>query len=115
MVILDINDSLLELSCGHLTVEQNVQLAVTPALKFWQSEVCTDEAHRCSAAPDVSTLACQVPAGRVQHLTGEVDHGDFGNVVCTSAHTSRERPQSDGARFGNDGVGDWAQRASIHE
>lgn len=94
MVILNINDRLLELSCRHLTSEENVQLAITPALELRQTKVCADEADRRSATPNVSALARQVPAGRVQHLAGEVDHGDFGDVVCASADAGGEGAQS---------------------
>ena len=87
VILRDVDDSLLEVPRGHLAVEQDVQLAVTPSLELGQSEVGADEAHRRSAAPDVATLAREIPAGRVQHLAGEVDHWDLGNVVSTSADT----------------------------
>jgi len=65
VVLRHVDDSLLELPRRNLAVEENVQLAVTPTLEFWQTKVCTDEADRCSTAPNVSTLASQVPACRV--------------------------------------------------
>lgn len=115
MVLRNVDDSLLEMSRRHLAVEKNIQLAVTPSLEFGQAKVRADEADRRSAAPNVATLACQIPAGRVQHLTGEIDHGDFCYVVGTSADTGRERSQSDRRCLCNDRVGDWTERAGVHE
>ena len=115
MVIRHVDDSLLELPRRDLAVEENIQLAITPSLEFGQAEVRTDEAHSRSAAPNVATLASQVPACRVQHLTSEVDHWNLSHVVGASADTCRERSQHHGARLCDDGVGDGTERARVHE
>lgn len=115
MVILNINDRLLELPSRHLAVEENIQLAITPPLELGQTEVRADETDRRSATPNISALACQIPAGRVQHLTGQVDHGDFGDVVCASSDAGGEGAESHGARLGDDGVGDGTEGAGVDE
>ena len=115
MVLRHVDDCLLEMSRWHLAVEENVQLAITPSLELGQAKVCTDEAHCRSTTPDVATLACQIPACRVQHLTGEVDHWNLCDVVCTSADTGRECSQPHGGCLCNDRIGDGTQRTRIHE
>ena len=115
MVILDINDRLLKLPRRHLPSKQNIQLAITPPLELWQSEVRGNKTHRLSTAPNVSTLARQVPARRIQHLTSEIDHRNLRNVVCASADAGGESAQSNGAGFGDDGVGDGTERAGVDE
>jgi hypothetical protein len=84
VVVLHIDDSALELPRRHLAVEQDIQLAVTPALEFRQAEVSTDEAYCRSATPDVATLACQIPACRIEHLTCKVNHWNFSNLIRKS-------------------------------
>lgn len=115
MVILDINNRLLELPRRHLAVEQNIQLAVTPPLELRQSKERARKANCRSPAPDIPTLARQVPARRVQHLTGEVDHRDLSNVVRSATYTRRQRSQANGAGLGDDGVGDRAQGSGVDE
>ena len=115
MVILDVDDRLLELPRRHLAVEQNVQLAITPTLEFGQSKECACETDSRSATPNISTLARKVPAGRVQHLAGEVDHRNLRHVVRPATDTGGECPQSHGARFGDDGVGYGTQGSGVDE
>jgi hypothetical protein len=79
LVITHINDSSLELPSGNLAVEQDVELAVRAVLELRQEEVRRDPADERGAAPDVAALACHVPAGGVEHLGGEVDHGYLRN------------------------------------
>lgn len=115
MIILNINDRLLKLPRRHLPAKENIQLAITPPLKLRQAKVSANKTERRSAAPNVSTLARQVPARGVQHLAGEVDHRNLCNVVCASADAGGESAQSDGAGFGDDGVGDGTERAGVDE
>jgi len=115
VVVLDINNRLLELPRRHLAVEQDVQLAITPALQLRQAKEGRREAHSRGTAPDIPTLACEVPAGRVQHLAGEVDHRDLGDVVRTASDSSGERSQAHRAGLGDDGVRDGTQGSGVDE
>jgi len=115
VVVLDIDDGLLELSRRDLAVEQNVQLAITPTLEFRQAKKCASETDSSSATPDISALACKIPTSRVQHLTGQVNHRNLRNVVRSATDSSGQSPQPHGARFGDDGVGDWTESSGVHE
>jgi hypothetical protein len=86
LVIAYVDNSLLELPSRHFAVEEDVKLAVGTVLELWQEEVRRDPADDRGAAPDVAALAGHVPAGSVEHLRGEVDYGDFGDVLfeCVS-------------------------------
>jgi len=96
LIVLDINDSRLELPRGNLTAEQNVQLTVRPVLEFRETKVGRHEADDCRPAPDVSALSRHVPACGVEHPGCEVDHGDLGDVVGGAADTGlRARRRTD--------------------
>jgi hypothetical protein len=115
MIILDVDNRLLELPSWHLTVEQNVQLAVTSALQLRQSKERARKTNSRSPAPDIPTLARQIPPRRVQHLTSEVNHRDLSHIVGSAPDSGRQRSQAHGARLGDDGVGDWTQGAGVDE
>ena len=57
LVIVDIDNSLLPLPGGDLALEQDVDLAVRPALHLGQEEVGGDEAEEAGGAPDVAAFA----------------------------------------------------------
>jgi hypothetical protein len=115
MIVLDVDNRLLELPRRHLPVEQNIQLAVTPPLQLWQPKERARKTHRRSPAPDIPTLARQVPARWVKHLARQINHRDLSDVVRSSPNSSRQRSQAHGASLGDDGVGDRAESPSVDE
>ena len=115
VVILHINNRLLELPRRHLTVEQNVQLAITPPLQLRQPKERTRETNSRRPAPDISTLTRQIPPRRIQHLTRQVNHRDLSNIVRSSPNARRQRSQAHRAGFGNDGVGNGSEGSGIDE
>jgi hypothetical protein len=115
VVIPNINNRLLELPRRHLTVEQDVQLPVAPPLELRQPKERTRKTNSRSPAPNIPTLARQIPPRRVQHLTRQVNHRDLRNIIRSSADSSRQRSQAHGAGLGDDGVGDRAQGAGVDE
>jgi hypothetical protein len=62
VVVLDIDDRLLPLASRHLTVEQDVDLTVRPALHLGQVEKGHNEAEETGATPHVAALAAKVCA-----------------------------------------------------
>jgi hypothetical protein len=115
VVIPNINNRLLKLPRRHLAVEQNIQLPVAPPLELRQPKERTRETNSRSPAPNIPTLARQIPPRRVQHLTRQVNHRDLRNIIRSSADSSRQRSQAHGAGLGDDGVGDRAQGAGVDE
>jgi hypothetical protein len=115
LVLSDINDGRLELPSGNPTVEQDIEFTVGATLKFRKAEVRGDEADTGCASPDVTALASQVPAGRVEHLRREEDHGDLGNVVGGATNTGAQSTETNGRGLGDDGVGDGSEGSSVHE
>jgi hypothetical protein len=115
LVLPDINDSGLELPGGNLTVEQDIEFTVGAALELRKAEVRGHEADTGCASPDVTALASQIPAGGVEHLRREEDHGDLGNVVGGATHTGAQSTEANGRRLGDDGVGDGSEGSGVHE
>lgn len=95
MIILDIDDSLVELPGRHLAVEENVQLAVRAMLHLRQEEVCHDPADDSGAAPDIAALATKIPARRIEQLGSEVDHRNLGDVVSGATDSRAQGSQTD--------------------
>ena len=87
LVLLDVNNSRLELPGRNLAIEQDVHFTVRAVLELRKEEESHDPADASGSSPDVTALACQVPSGRVEHLRGEVDHGNFGDVVGGTTDT----------------------------
>jgi hypothetical protein len=115
VVVLDINNGALELPGRYLTVEQNVNFTVRAVLELGQEEVGHDPAENSGASPDVTTLARQIPPGWVQHLRGQEDHWNLGNIVRGTADTSAQSAETDGRCLGNNGIGDRSEGAGVHE
>lgn len=84
-------------------------------LELRQTEVSKDPADDRSTSPDVTALSSQVPASGVQHLRGEVDHRNLGNVVGSAADTSAQGTQTDGRGLGDDGVRDGSEGEGVAE
>src|SRR5690348_5072888 len=57
LVVLDIDNSRLELPGRNLAVEQNIQLAVRAALELGQTKVSRYKANASCTSPDISALA----------------------------------------------------------
>ncbi len=72
-------------------------------------------AHNSSTSPDVTTFAREIPSGWVQQLRSQVDHGNFGDVVCGATDTSTQSSKANRRRLGNDGVCDGSKSTSIDE
>ena len=68
LVVLHIDVRPLPLASRDLALEHDVDLAVRQTPHLWQEEVCHDQAEQSSATPDISALAAQVSARRVQHV-----------------------------------------------
>lgn len=115
LVVLDIDDSRLELPGRDLAVEQDVRLTVRAVLELGKAKVGRHEADDGGATPDVAALAREVPARGVEQLRGEVDHGDLGDVVGGAADAGAEGAEAHGGGLGDDGVGDGAEGAGVHE
>ena len=80
-------------------------------LELGKTEVSDDPANNSSGTPNITALSSQVPAGRVEQLRSEVDHGNLGNVVSSATDTSAESAEADGRGLCDDGVGDGTEGA----
>lgn len=112
---MDVDDGRLELPGRDLAVEQDIDLTVGAVLELRQEEEGHDPAHARRAAPDVATLARDVPACRVEQLRGEIDHGDLSDVVRRATDTRAQGSQPHRRRLGDDGVGDGSEGAGVDE
>ena len=84
-------------------------------LELRKEEESHNPADGSRTSPHVTAFAREIPSGRVEHLGGEVDHGDLRDVVGSTANTGAQRAESDGRCLGDDGVGDRSHAASEHE
>lgn len=84
-------------------------------LELRKEEVGRDPADDGGAAPDVTALAREVPAGGVEQLRGQEEHGDLGDVVGGTADTGAEGTEADRGRLGDDGVRDGSLGAGEDE
>jgi hypothetical protein len=87
LVVFDVEDGRLELPGGNLVVEQNVDLTVRAVLELRKEEVGHHPADASGTSPDVTALACEIPSGRVEHLRGQIDHGDLRDIVGGTTDT----------------------------
>ena len=71
----------LELPRGDLPLEEDVQLAVGPALGLREAEVGPGQAEQGEAGPEEAGLGAPVPGGGVQHARGQHGDDDAGDVV----------------------------------
>ena len=115
LIILDINNNLLELPSRNPAVEQDIGFAVGAVLELRQEEVGHNPAYGSGTSPYVTALACKVPSGGIEHLGGQVDHGNLRNVVGGATNTGAQGAESDGRRLGNDSVGDRSHAAGKDE
>lgn len=104
LVILDVDDGCLELPSWNLAVEQDVALTVRAMLELGKKEVCHDPTDDSGTSPDITALARKVPSCRVEHVRGQIDHGDLGHIVGGTTDTGAQRAKTDRGRLGNDGV-----------
>jgi hypothetical protein len=95
LVILDVNNSRLELPGRDLAIEQDVAFTVRAVLELRKEEVGHHPADASGASPDVTALACEIPSCRVEHLRGEIDHGDLGDVVGGTTDTGAQSAETD--------------------
>lgn len=115
LVLVYVDDSLLELPGGDLALEQDIRLTVRAMLKLRQEEVSHNPANARRTSPDVAALSREVPSVGVEHLRGEVDHGDLGDVVRRTPDAGAQRAKTNGRRFSDDGVGDGAERTGVND
>jgi hypothetical protein len=73
LVVLHIDHGGRKLPGRHLSMEQDVGLAIGSAAQLGQEEVREDPADGCGTAPDEAALAREVPAGGVEHLRGHCE------------------------------------------
>ena len=66
LIVLNINYCRLELPSRHSAVEQDITLAIRAVLELRKEEEGHDPADDCSTSPDVTTLACEIPSGRIE-------------------------------------------------
>lgn len=78
-------------------------------LELRKEEVGHDPADASRTTPDVTAFAGKVPPSRVEHLRGEIDHGNLRDVVAGTTDTGAEGAKADGGRLGNDGIRDWSE------
>jgi len=115
LIIPKINNRLLKLPRGHLPIKQNIRLSIRPVFQLRQTEERNNPAYHGGTAPHIATLARKIPAGRIQHLRSEIDHGDLSGVVSSASDTRAEGAQTDGGGFGDGRVGDGAEGAGEDE
>lgn len=84
-------------------------------LQLGQEEEGHDPTDDRGATPHIATLARQIPARGIQHLGGEVDHRDLGDVVGCSSDARGQGSETHGGGFGDDGVGDGTEGAGEDE
>lgn len=65
-------------------------------LELREEEESHTEADASSTAPDVTALSCQVPSCWVEHLRGEIDHGDLSDIVGGTANTGTQGAKANG-------------------
>src|SRR5687768_4745226 len=111
IVVLDIDDSSLELPGRNLAVEENIRLTVRPMLKLRKEEERHDPAYHCGATPNITALPREVPSSRIEQPGCQVDHGDLSNVVCRSADSCTQCTKADRRGLGDDSVRDRSQSA----
>jgi hypothetical protein len=104
LVVLDVNNGRLELPGRDSAIEQDIAFTVRAVLELRKEEEGHNPADASGATPDVTTLACEIPPGRVEHLRGEIDHRDFRDIVGGATDTGAQSAKTDGGRLGNDGV-----------
>lgn len=102
LVIVDIDDCPLPLAGWNMTIEQDINFAVRSVLHLWEPDPSHDCAEKGSAGPDVTALATKVSLVRVEHVAGQEDTRNVGQVVGTPSDTSRQWPEPDGRRLSND-------------
>lgn len=94
LVVFDIDNSMFELPGRNPAIEQDITLTVRAVLEFGQKQERHDPADKSGAAPDITALACEIPSGRVEHLRGEIDHGNLGDVIGSAPDTGTQRTQA---------------------
>jgi hypothetical protein len=67
LVVPNVNGSRLEPPGGNFTAEQDVSFAVRAMLELRKEKVNHNPADGSGTSPDVISLACEIPPGRVQH------------------------------------------------
>lgn len=84
-------------------------------LHLRQEEIRQHPAHNGGAAPNIPTLASQIPARGIQNLRRQKDHRDLRNVVPGAADAGAQRAQAHRRRLADDRVRDGAERAGEDE
>jgi len=88
LVILDVENGRSEFPGRNLSIEQNINLTIRAVLELRKEEVRHYPADKGSTSPDVTAFACEVPSCGVKHLRGQIDHGNFRDIVSGTTNSS---------------------------
>jgi hypothetical protein len=86
LVILEINDSRLELPSGNLALEQDVHFAIRAMLELRKAEVSNDLVKNRSTTLDIPALSRKVLTRRIQYLGSEVDYRDLYDIIRSTTN-----------------------------
>lgn len=104
-----------ELASTHFLLEQDVQLAVGPALGLWKAEEGPDDAEEAHASPEETGFGTPVPGGRVQHPGGDDVADEAADVVQVAGEHDGLLAETGRGQLGDEGVADGADGGIVDE
>ena|ERR1700761_6487134 len=102
-----------KLASRNLLLKERVELSITAALGFWESEVAPGEAQEAGSSPEEAGLGSPVPCGWVELAWGEDVGDDAANVVEVTCQHHGLLSESGGRDFGDERIADGSDGAVV--